>query len=279
MFAEVGFRLAGGDQPLILIPGSVAERGPYDFILDTGAGTTLLSTRLADELGIEPNGSKPGTGAAGKVTVALASVTSLAIGGVRRAPMAIAITAEVERIGVALGTRIDGCLGHDFLKDFRVAIDYGKQLVRLRQGAFDPVSATPVTRSEVAFRLAAPTKPLVMIPAFVNGRGPYAFALDTGASTSVISPALAEALGMDRGDGAAMTGAGGMLQATIGRVSSLAVGGATATDLAVVVSDFVAHVGQAVGADVDGVVGYNFLRRFRVTIDYPNHLLWLSAAA
>ena len=211
--------------------------------------------------------------------MALASVTSLAIGGVRRAPMAIAITAEVERIGVALGTRIDGCLGYDFLKDFRVAIDYGKQLVRLRQGAFDPVSATPVTRSEVAFRLAAPTKPLVMIPAFVNGRGPYAFALDTGASTSVISPALAEALGMDRGDGAAMTGAGGMLQATIGRVSSLAVGGATATDLAVVVSDFVAHVGQAVGADVDGVVGYNFLRRFRVTIDYPNHLLWLSAAA
>ena len=30
---------------------------------------------------------------------------------------------------------------------------------------------------------------------------------------------------------------------------------------------------------MDGVVGYNFLRRFRVTIDYPNPLLWLGAAA
>jgi predicted aspartyl protease len=279
MFAEVGFRLAGGDQPLILIPGSVAGRGPYDFILDTGAGTTLLSTRLADELGIEPTGAKQGTGAGGKVTVALARVPSLAIGGVVRAPMSLAVTAEVERIGAALGTRIDGCLGHDFLKDFRVAIDYGRQLVRLRQGAFDPVSATPVTRSEVAFRLAAPTKPLVMIPAFVNGQGPYAFALDTGASTTVISAALAESLGVDRGDGAAMTGAGGMLQATVGRVASLAVGGARATDVAVVVSDFVEQIGQAVGTGVDGVVGYNFLRRFRVTIDYPNHLLWLSAQA
>jgi predicted aspartyl protease len=279
MFAEVGFRLAGGDQPLILIPGSVAGRGPYDFILDTGAGTTLLSTRLADELGIEPSGSKQGAGAAGKVTVALATVPSLAIGGVVREFMPIAITAEVERIGTALGTRIDGCLGYDFLKDFRVAIDYGKQLVRLRQGAFDPVSATPVTRSEVAFRLAAPTKPLVMIPAFVNGQGPFAFALDTGASTSVISPAVALALGIERGAGTAMTGGGGMLQATIGRVASLAVGSATAADVAVVVSDFVEQIGQAVGGKVDGVVGYNFLRRFRVTIDYPNHLLWLCAAA
>ncbi len=276
MFAEVGFRLAGGENPLILIPASVDDRGPFPFILDTGAGTSLISPRLADELGIVATESKEGVGAAGRVTVALAHVTSLAIGGARRAPMPVAITAEVDRIGAAVGTRIDGDVGYDFLKSYRLTIDYRKKLVRLVQGTYDVTSAAPVTRSEVAFRLAAPTKPLVMVPVFVNGRGPYAFIVDTGASVTVVSPALADALGIDRAENATMTGAGGMLQSTVGRVASLGVGAAVLQDLSVVVSDFLEHIGKAVGTTVDGVVGYNFLRDFRVTIDYPNGVVWLT---
>ena len=276
MFAEVGFRLAGGDNPLILIPASVADRGPYEFILDTGAGISLLSPRLADEFGLVATGSKQGTGAAGKVTVALASVASLAVGQARRAPMSIAITAEMDRVGAAVGERIDGDIGYDFLKDFRLTVDYRKRIVRLAQGAVDVVGLARAGHSEVAFRLAAPTKPLVMIPAFVNGRGPCAFVLDTGASATVLSPSLADSLGVGRAERVPMTGAGGMLQATVGRVTSLGVGAAVLDDVAVVISDLVEHIGQAVGTKVDGVLGYNFLRRFRVTIDYPNSVLWLD---
>jgi predicted aspartyl protease len=275
MFAEVGFRLAGGENPLILIPTSIDDRGPYSFILDTGAGTSLISPRLADELGIVATESKEAAGAAGRVTVALAHVASIAIGGARRAPMPVAITAEVDRIGAAVGARIDGDVGYDFLKHYRVTIDYRRRLVRLVQGTYDVTSAAPATRSEVAFRLAAPTKPLVMVPAFVNGRGPYSFIVDTGASATVLSPALADALGIDRAENPAMTGAGGMLQSVVGRVTSFAVGGAVLQDLSVVVSDFLEHIGQTVGTAVDGVVGYNFLRGFRVTIDYPNGVLWM----
>ena len=42
MFAETSFRLVGGENPLIIVPASVNDRGPYEFILDTGAGTSLL---------------------------------------------------------------------------------------------------------------------------------------------------------------------------------------------------------------------------------------------
>ena len=276
MFAEVGFRLAGGENPLILVPAMINQRGPFAFILDTGAGTSLVSPRLADDLGVVATGSRQGTGAAGKVTVALASVASLAIGGARRAPMPIAITAELDRIGAAVGTRIDGDVGYDFLREFRVTIDYRTQMVRLAQGAYDVTSATSVTRSQVAFRLASPTKPLVMVPVFVNGGGPWAFAVDTGASATVVSLALADALRLERAGSAAMTGAGGMLRTTLGRVSALAVGAAAVRDLPVVVSDFLKQLGDAVETQVDGVLGYNFLRRFRVTIDYPNGVLWLN---
>src|SRR5580765_8142119 len=95
MFAEVEFRLVGGEQPLIVIPASVAGRGPFDFVLDTGAGTSLLSPRLASALDIVPTGTKQGRGAAGRVTVALASAPSISVGAAYRAPWPVAITAEV----------------------------------------------------------------------------------------------------------------------------------------------------------------------------------------
>ena len=48
--AKVKFRLAGGAQPLILLPVQVNGDGPFKFILDTGAGTSLLSSDLAKKL-------------------------------------------------------------------------------------------------------------------------------------------------------------------------------------------------------------------------------------
>ena len=278
MFAETSFRLVGGENPLIIVPTSVNDRGPYEFILDTGAGTSLLSPRVAEALGIVATSSREGSGAAGRVTVALASAESLAIGGARRAPMPLAITAEVDRIGTAIGHPIDGDIGYDFLKAFRVTIDYQKRLVRLVQGAYESAGRGNLLRAEVAFRLAAPVKPLVLVPAFVNGRGPHTFVVDTGASATVLSPALAGSLSIRTAAPGTMIGAGGTLQASVGRATSLAVGGASLDDLNVVVADFLDGLGKVVGATLDGIVGYNFLRHFRVTLDYPNSVLWLVKA-
>ena len=50
---KVKFRLAGGAQPLILLPVQVNGDGPFEFILDTGAGTSLLSSDLAKKLKIK----------------------------------------------------------------------------------------------------------------------------------------------------------------------------------------------------------------------------------
>src|SRR5436305_15206781 len=78
--AKVKFRLAGGAQPLILLPAHVNGRGPSDFILDTGAGTSLLSSELAKQLEVEIVGSKEGQGAGGRVSVSLGKVDSLGVG-------------------------------------------------------------------------------------------------------------------------------------------------------------------------------------------------------
>ena len=74
--AKVKFRLAGGAQPLILLPIEVNGEGPFEFILDTGAGTSLLSSELGQKLGVKILGSKEGQSAGGAVSVSLARVSS-----------------------------------------------------------------------------------------------------------------------------------------------------------------------------------------------------------
>ncbi len=39
--------------------------------------------------------------------------------------------------------------------------------------------------------------------------------------------------------------------------------------MTVVVADFFAMLSNAIGARLDGIVGYNFLRNYKVVIDYP----------
>src|SRR5690349_13260648 len=77
--SKVTFRLAGGAQPLILLPVHVNGHGPFDFILDTGAGTSLLSTELAKQVALKILGSKEGQSAGGRVSVSLGKVDSLAV--------------------------------------------------------------------------------------------------------------------------------------------------------------------------------------------------------
>ncbi|MGH7730951.1 MAG: aspartyl protease family protein [Candidatus Eiseniibacteriota bacterium] len=235
--------------------------------------------RLADELGIGPSGSREGRGAAGRVQVSMARVDSLAIGGARSGPMPVGIAADVDRIGAAVGHRIDGDIGYDFLKAFRLTLDYRRRVIRLAQGDYEVAGAGGASHAEFRFRLAGPIKPLVLVPAFVNGRGPHAFVLDTGASATVLSAELAASLRIETVAAGPMTGAGGLVQAALGRVGSLVVGSAALEDVVVMVADFLAELGQVVGARLDGVLGYNFLRHFRVTLDYPGSTLWLMKMA
>jgi hypothetical protein len=45
-----------------------------------------------------------------------------------------------------------------------------------------------------------------------------------------------------------------------------------------VVADFLAMLSEVVGTRLDGIVGYNFLRNYKVAFDYPNATLSLFSA-
>jgi predicted aspartyl protease len=174
-------------------------------------------------------------------------------------------------------SKVDGVLGSNFLKDFRVALDYRRGVVRLDRSSVDPreeAGAQSVT--SIPFKLATLEKPLINLPVFVNGRGPFQFFLDTGASRTTLSFALARKLGIVAIGDRSGTGAGGRIKMLSATVDSLALGKASISDAAVSVGDFLGNFDSAIDTKFYGIIGNDFLSRYEVTIDYPRGFLDLK---
>lgn len=276
---DVSFRLVGGQNPLILVPVYVEGKGPYEFVLDTGAYRCLLSPELSSSIGIQAESQQRATGVGGTIKISAARVTSLAVGTASQENIEVAITDELSRLGDAVQSKVDGVLGSNFLKDFRIALDYRRGVVRLDR-------SSPELRGEgnvraltsVPFKLATPEKPLISLPVFVNGRGPFQFFLDTGASRTTLSFALARKLGIVAIGNRSGTGAGGRIRMLSATVDSLTLGKASISDAAVSVGDFLGNFDSAINMKFYGIIGNDFLSRFEVTIDYPHGLLDLKPA-
>jgi predicted aspartyl protease len=271
--AKVKFHLAGGAQPLILLPVRVNGRGPFEFILDTGAGTSLLTPELAKLLEVKIIGSKEGQSAGGKVAVSLTKVDSLAVGELKFDDVDLGIV-DLSHVGKTVGAKIEGDLGYNFLKHFRITIDYDACEIRFE----DPKRIETFGRyakTQVPIRLANPAKPLILVDVHANGRGPFQFAIDTGTSTTAIAPQLAKELGLALAPIGAGTTGGAHVDVSAGSLQSFQIGRAKIDNMAVVVANFFEMLSNAVGVKLDGIIGYNFLRDYKIVIDYPGATLSL----
>jgi predicted aspartyl protease len=128
----------------------------------------------------------------------------------------------------------------------------------------------------VGFELAGPGGAALMVPVYVNGTGPHRFVLDTGATMTCIDAGLAERLDLPTsrermGVGIGIGQDAGALQLV--DFDSLRVGAATAAGLTGCALDLEQF--GALGLEVDGLLGLNYLREFRVTVDFQTERLTL----
>lgn len=272
----VPFRLVGGSQPLSVVPGRVNGVGPFTFALDTGAGQPVLAPEPAARLGLRIDQTKTATGAGGQIAVGLARTESFAVGEAARRDVPVIVSGEIGRISTAVGTNLDGVVGYEFFRHYRLTLDYRTRLLTLADEPAAPGQDRPPPGVRVPLRLAHPAKPLIVVSATVDETGPHPFALDTGASSCVIARRLAERLGLRAEATAAVTGGGGPVASSAGLVKSIAVETATVHNLPVAVVDFLDALNQALGTELQGIIGYNYLREFLVTIDYPAGVLSLQ---
>jgi hypothetical protein len=120
---------------------------------------------------------------------------------------------------------------------------------------------------EIPFRVLKPDH-LIIIRGLVNGEGPFNFILDTGASMTVITPAVARAAGIMKGGRKAKAiGAKGSLDAKIVRLKSIRLGSLDTKSISAAIVNL-ATLSEPIKLDLGGIIGYNLLCRYRITIDY-----------
>lgn len=129
---------------------------------------------------------------------------------------------------------------------------------------------------EVPFELAGLGGAAVLVPVYLNGQGPFQFVLDTGATLTCVDARLADSLALpaSRGKLGVGAGVGGSGRLRLVQLDSVRVGTARVVDAPGCVLDL-RHIG-ALGLEVDGLLGLNVLRRFRVTLDFRRRVLILQ---
>jgi len=271
MIATVPFEMAGGGQPLIVFEAKVNDSGPFRFLLDTGAGSTLVTANLAAKLGVATLRQGKGQGIGGSTSIGIAAATSIQIGELRKENVEVGVTESLDQVGRAIGTPVDGLLGHTFFNDLSLTIDFEKRRLTFAtadENVMDVSTGTP-------FELVHAKKPLIQVDVWINGSGPYPMALDTGASSTSISPELARFAENVHDIPGGVSGIGGRVPAQSGRLRSLRVGDSIQRDSDVVILDTLGPLNQALGKELMGLIGFNFLRHYRVTIDYPRQKIML----
>jgi hypothetical protein len=96
-----------------------------NLLLDTGASRTMISSRIAKLLRLQPMGSGRGYGIGGVVTVSTARVDSVKLGEMERQNLLVMIH------DFSPDPSYEGLLGFDFLSHFHMSLDLQKSLLVL----------------------------------------------------------------------------------------------------------------------------------------------------
>lgn len=268
--ARVPFHFARQGIPLVMVLVEVNGQGPFEFIVDTGNGldAVAISPELAEALGMKtamqtfetpfPLGFSK--------TMSRGSIESLALGGLRLGGMDVAVLPALSELGQKIGARIDGNIGYHFLKDYALVLDFAESTLTLTHEESEGPS-TPIA--------IGPEKPLILIDVTVNGV-PLRFALDTGASYNCLSRDAAGRLDLSLGAEFSVNGSADD-RAAICRLDSLTVAGQTQEGVGIAAVDFLGPLSEAIGERVDGVLGFTFWSKYRLTVDYPRKRLFLAA--
>ena len=172
---------------LAIVPTYVDGRGPWNFLLDSGANHYAIDLRAADSLKLEREGGD-GVRLTNMLTGGRTDLLGCArIQEIRAGPLVESDTgAEIVDLSLAeqaLGTRVDGVLPASAFRDGLLTFDYAGGTVTVALGELPP----PDGREVLALRPG----PLPCIPVDIGGN-PVTVLLDTGSSSALCVPAACE---------------------------------------------------------------------------------------
>ncbi|HEY0170948.1 MAG TPA: aspartyl protease family protein [Pyrinomonadaceae bacterium] len=249
------------------------------FVVDTGAGMCVISDKAADRVGLKTvarGGMARAVGGEGRFEIIYGFIQSLQLGDAR-----------VDRVPVYIRQfyndqePVDGYIGLSVLGKYMTVVDYGGrklQLLRDEESRRAETASAPASAVEVPIRTTS--------SGFWSGEvvfegleKPANFIVDTGASISVVSQALATRAGLERyerGDRIKVFGAAGLaenIQTLL--LPNVALGPYSWKNVYAAVLDM-DPINETAGFEQTGILGGNVLSRYRVTFDFVRGVIRLQ---
>ncbi|HEX9608174.1 MAG TPA: retroviral-like aspartic protease family protein [Gemmatimonadaceae bacterium] len=178
-----------------LVPVRIRDK-VYNFWLDTGSSLTMLASDVANDLNITPleRDTLEIVTSTGRVRASPALIPELEIGQlvVRNAPAMIVEESmmrmtEPRPIEQSRHVKIDGIIGFDIIRQMDLEVDYGENIMRLRNPA---ISRPDADRN--MFWVGLPVIRLMSTDGV-----PLHFGLDTGAQLTFVTETLLDKLQLE----------------------------------------------------------------------------------
>ncbi|HLI65092.1 MAG TPA: aspartyl protease family protein [Caulobacteraceae bacterium] len=264
----IPFELYAGRQ--IYVPVTVNGRQTA-ALLDNGATISILDSDFATSLGLAPRGAFPTPGSGGVGVTGRVGGVTVEIGNLTLKDLTVG-SANMDGFGRAMGRPVPLILGDEAFNELIVDIDFEHRRIAF----IDPKSFSPPPEAvKVAMQQVRGAR---LAPLTIEGGPPAMFALDIGdAGTLDIAPAYAHDRNLLAGRLTAerrAVGIGGSFAVTVTTLRSVEFAGVTLEGLP---ASFPQTWPAATHSDqVSGRLGVGVLNRFRVTVDWPHDLLYLT---
>ncbi len=162
----------------IMLTVGIGEHGPFSFLVDTGSEWTVISGRVARQLGLVSNREKKVISIAGETSALSVQLEDLVLGKTRISDLDAAVINEWD-IGAA------GIIGIDSLRDQRITMDFDRNEITVAPSK----GMMRAGQNEIIVRAHKKDKRLIVRRAYLDGRS-IDIVIDTGASFTVGNRAL-----------------------------------------------------------------------------------------
>lgn len=282
-------------------------KGPFNFVVDTGASLSVISDKTAQQLGIRPvarGGMARAVGGSGSFPIIYGLIDSLEIGPTRVDTVPVYIRTVHSSPDLPDEARADGYIGLSMLGSFEISIDYlnrtfkldrtplrNEEMVMAGRGPVGltrevvPVGQEPKISTASTLEIDIPVRStsggLASAETNLPGlRRPLNFILDTGATVTVVSKAAVKRFELDalklKGETYRVIGAAGIEEgAEALQLATLTVKGLRKSNSRALILDL-DPVNETSGFEQHGIIGGDYLTHFLVQLDLRRFRLRLT---
>lgn len=253
----------------IVVPVWINGKGPYRFLVDTGADGSLVSSRLVRALGLVADGTpeEQVQGTTGIEQMPCVTIDTLRIGAITKHNVRMPVS------GSPVMTGLDGILGMAGFGEVRVMVDFQHNKVAIDR------TSRGLPSDFLDIRAERTSGGLLVIPARVGGVE-VAAVLDTGATETMGNAALREALLRDAARNATQARIYGVTRQVsnggIAHSPTVYIGAAEIRNLGIVYSDIPIFKIWHLDSQPALIIGMNALGVVdALVLDYPRSTVYL----